>query len=339
MDTFSQIANYLTGASSEQEKEALEAWRREKPEHEAEFRKFEKIWNAGEANITFSPNVDFAWQKVQQRISPEQQAPIPQARQVPLKPYRQRLLSIAAAVALLIIAGSLFWIINSQTDNSATRLASLQTGENERREIVLADGTQIWLNENTTLQYPETFTDSIREVHLKGEALFQVARMPEKPFVIMAEKGYVQVLGTTFNFRAGKELAVQVSEGRVKVAADQAQGSSLILEAGEGALLRNRSLVKTTLNPNYLAWKTGHFLFEGASLQEVLTALERYYPVSFVAENQKVLKCRIHAEFRQQPLEEVLQVIGLTMGLEFKYQADKGNVLVRGSTTNCKPIQ
>lgn len=340
METFDKIASFLAGDCSSQEKKELEAWRKEAPSNEEEFCKLKKIWDAATPPAQFRPDVACAWQKVQTCIHQKEGLTTMAKQPIPLY---LRSWAIAAAVAFLFLGSAVFIFTKQQavTFSQTSAMATLETKANQKQELLLSDGTHVWLNQNSKILYPENFDGSLREIKLEGEGYFEVAHMPEKPFVIQAGAGKVQVLGTAFNLEAKEEVKIQVSEGRVRFSADEKDPkTSLILEAGEAAILRGKNLQKEIQDPNFLAWRTGAFIFEDTNLKEVFKALEKYYPVKISSSSSAILNCRLFARFQQQPLEEVLKVLGLTLNLDYEYNPKNSQVTFRSleKENNCSTV-
>ncbi len=318
METYSKIANFLAGNSGKKEKEELEEWRKAQPENEEDFLKFQRIWNAGKPSASFNPDVDKAWEKVSSCIFAKDNITTPDKSRFMIPASGKTAWKIAAAVSLVLLSGLVFLLLNSPLSGPQhANLLSLETSTHQKQEIVLSDGTHIWLNKESSLTYPKEFTDSTREVYLTGEAFFEVEPIKEKPFIIHFGAGKVQVLGTAFNLQAkttGK-VKLQVTEGRVKFSVEGKPGSALEVGSGEAAELSESKIKTLAPDVNFLSWKTGEFVFADKQLKEVLQTLESYYPVKLKAADPLLLKCRISARFKDQPLEEVLKIMDITLNL------------------------
>ena len=149
-------------------------------------------------------------------------------------------------------------------------------------ELVLADGTRVWLNSESRLTYPVRFTGELREVKMEGEICFDVARKEEQPFVVRTADLAVKVLGTLFNMEAYQEdsrVTNTLVRGKVEVAVgDKTQvlqpDQQLAVEAG-------RFTLKQVVAEDYIGWTNGLFHFTEASLEEIMTKLARWYDVEF----------------------------------------------------------
>lgn len=167
-------------------------------------------------------------------------------------------------------------------------------------QVVLADGTRVWLNAATTLKFPTAFTGRDRVVELEGEAYFEVAKNMDKPFKVMirsfsgmggsgvpARPMQVEVLGTHFNVMAyGDESAIHTTllEGSVRVSSDV---SAAMLQVGQQASvgwLSGPVTVKETNMEEAIAWKRGLFQFDEAPIQSVMNQVARWYDMDIVYE-------------------------------------------------------
>lgn len=339
MEIFERIASVLSGSCSLQDKKELDAWRKKAPANEKEYCRLKKIWEAAVKPAQFKPDADLAWKKVNNCIF-KQESPANRNMEQKNIPLYRKPFAIAAAVALLVL-GTGYFLLSPPAGLSGpgSSLAAVETKAFEKQSFTLPDGSRIWLNENSILYYPEEFEVNFREVKLKGEAYFEVAHQPEKPFIIRAGAGKVQVLGTSFNLEAKEQVKIQVTEGRVSFSGEDSD-KTLTLTAGEAALLSGNNLSTEKQEPNFMSWKTGEFVFEDSQLKEVFHTLEEYYAVKISVASSEILKCRLFARFQQQPLEEVLKVLSLTLNLAYDYEPGQTEVVFRqhAQAQSCSPF-
>ena len=170
---------------------------------------------------------------------------------------------------------------------------TLRTAENGEFFITLEDGTIVHLNYNTTLRYPEHFSSKERMVFLEGEAYFEVAPNAEQPFLVNTTRGCIQVLGTAFNVRdyvEEKKVVTVLESGKVRytTAGKQQESRELrpgfLLEDAEGQQLHARQ-VNTRL---YTEWRNGKYIFENASVEEIMSTLQRWYNIDVIYADEKV---------------------------------------------------
>lgn len=155
----------------------------------------------------------------------------------------------------------------------------LSTPKGGQYQIVLPDGTKVWMNASSTLIYPNIFIGETREIELEGEGYFEVAENKERPFVIKTASEKVKVLGTHFNVNAYTEestSAVSLIEGSVEVVAPD--NSGVIIKPGQQTLNQKGRLSVEDINTEeVVAWKNGDFMFNKESLESVMRKLARWY--------------------------------------------------------------
>ena len=190
------------------------------------------------------------------------------------------------------------------------KLLSVTTPRGKDYHLTLSDGTQVWLNADSKLEFPKHFKGSQRKVKLQGEAYFEVAKDASKPFMVETEYFNTTVLGTTFNIKAytPKDANIVLIEGSVRVASGK---QSLTLVPGQQASL-NAKL--STLNVKevdtypYTQWREGFFYFEDQSLFEIMQELGRWYNVNIAFDDPQKMNVRLHFVCkRSQSLAEAIK--------------------------------
>ncbi len=332
MDTtdWSLLAKYVQGEASADETKRMQAWLNEDPAHQELLERAQAAWAAsGDVYEAYTPDTAAAWQAIARRTGDRRT----DARRIHDTPVvalptntRRRIWLLRAAAVVGLALGLVFLgrLLNLMGNPELTETS---TGLRETKQLVLADGTRVWLNENTTLRYEEDFDDSVRAVYLSGEAFFEVARHEDQPFRIVSEGAVVRVLGTSFNVRAvpaDTAVVVTVVSGVVSLANQNDQRSSVILKKGEQGVYRvaNRRVNKSVaIKPNALAWRTRRLTFQNQPLSEVATVLEEVYRRPVVVDTAST-NLRLTAAFDDQPLEEVLEVIVLTLDVDHHGRGD-----------------
>jgi ferric-dicitrate binding protein FerR (iron transport regulator) len=233
--------------------------------------------------------------------------------------YRKRWMLAAAVIALFIIGGYLW-------SNYRTNWQELVADNNQT--LRLPDGSTVQLRKGATIQYPLTFEDAERMVHLTGEAFFEIQRNEHQPFIINTSHAAVKVLGTSFLVNTTKETdEVIVVTGRVSVTSTTTSGTQVQLTAGERTILQNDEFRQNQVtNANYIAWNTGLLDFKNAPLQQVLEDMQDYYEVPITLDNQHqeaISAINVTVRFDHQPLEQALEEIRLITGLSMKKEANK----------------
>lgn len=167
---------------------------------------------------------------------------------------------------------------------SPTKNNKLVVPYGKRATLMLADGTKIWLNSGTELEFPGEFTEQTRDISVSGEIYLEVARNPDRPFHVHANGVDVKVLGTSFNVSAyadTPQCAVVLVSGKVAVEAEN--GESLEIAPSQMALYDTlHGITRSEVDVNeYISWKDNVLLFNRATIAEILQKIGRYYNVSF----------------------------------------------------------
>lgn len=196
--------------------------------------------------------------------------------------------------------------------------------------LVLADGTQVWMNSDSELRFPVDFIGAERRVYLKGEAYFQVAENAAKPFRVEAQEMVVEALGTGFDVNAygdGGALVATLVEGSVRVSA-RVSGKDCILTPGNQAVLSDRHLSVREVNVREVtAWKDGRFVFSNMTLEEIGRQLERWYDVQINFQDDGVRAYRFTGVMkRYNRLAQIAELIEETTDVRF--QIDGRNIKI-----------
>ena len=195
-------------------------------------------------------------------------------------------------------------------------------------QIVLADGTRVWLNSATKLIFPQNFTGKERRVVLSGEAFFEVARDENKPFIVETSRMDVKVLGTRFNVNAytdNEMVSTTLVDGSVEVASGTQKPITLVL--GEQAYGEAGELEKREVNIRlYTSWIDGRFMFNNVELEEIAKQISRWYDVEIFFTNENVKKTRFTGGMvKFKPLDDLIRMIESTSSVCFSV---KGRTIV-----------
>jgi transmembrane sensor len=215
---------------------------------------------------------------------------------------------------------------NQQLVKNITQYNAIITPRGGQYEVVLPDGTRVWLNSASSLKYPTTFTGADRRVELSGEAYFEVAKNAAKPFFVKTGTQTVEVLGTHFNINSytdEKAVKTTLLEGSVKVNSNT--GKSVVkLTPGEQAVNTAGAIniVHDADVDEAMAWKNGKFLFRNTDLQTIMRQLSRWYDVD--VEYQGVITERHYRGriSRNVPVSQVFEILK-TSGLNFTINGRK----------------
>ncbi len=221
--------------------------------------------------------------------------------------------------------GVITYVINPNADTAKedeNSFNTLSTPTGGQYNIVLADGTKVFLNAVSSIKYPTQFNGDQRIVELEGEAYFEVAKNKNKPFLVKSDNQTIEVLGTHFNVHAyANESAIKTTllEGSVAVSS---KNQKAILKPGQQSNVSessNKIAVKEVDTEAAIAWKNGRFKFDNADLKSVMKQLERWYGIK-VEYRGDVSDVRFNGgTFRNKNLSEVLKVLELS-NIKFKVE-------------------
>ncbi len=239
----------------------------------------------------------------------------------------------AAAVVLGIGVSLSTLYLTNQENLSTVGNYKLVTSKGEKSYLQLPDGTRVWLNSCTTLEYAENYGHSNRSIYLDGEAYFEVAKNKDLPFVVKANGIDVKAIGTAFNVSAYMEdsqLTTTLFNGKVAVQPTLTK-QEVLLEPNQVAVYdksRNKIEVVPYDKKLFAQWRRGFLSFKMMYLQDITKLLERNYNVVFRYENQGIKKLRFSGSFRNnEDLSEILNVIKTNTGI--RYQILKDTIVIK----------
>jgi ferric-dicitrate binding protein FerR (iron transport regulator) len=197
-------------------------------------------------------------------------------------------------------------------------------------QIVLADGTKVWLNSASSLTYPTKFLEKQRVVHLSGEAYFEVNHNAEKPFVVKVDDLNVKVLGTEFNVKAypeEAEIQTTLVNGKVEVLAKgfDSHLKSVLSPSFQASYLKNQKELKVAQVKTevYTAWKDGVFFLDNTKLEDFMIILSRWYDVKFFIGNELVKNNTYNGKMKKYDnLEDIFSLLEQLSDVEFVLEDD-----------------
>lgn len=205
-------------------------------------------------------------------------------------------------------------IVYSPKENKSKKLIYNTVSVPRAGEYILklSDGTKVWLNSESEIRYPVAFNGSLREVFIKGEVFFKVAKDKKKPFIVNCYNTKVKVLGTVFNVNAynnGSKIYTTLVEGSVSVGKEK----SVIIKPGQQAVTEWNSQdvsVKDVDVNLYTSWVEGIFEYEGMRLEYIAEQLKRWYDIDFVFEDDELKDKKFTGVIsRHKPLNFILNLM------------------------------
>lgn len=214
--------------------------------------------------------------------------------------------------------------------NHENVINTVTTPKGGEYELILQDGTKVWLNAGSKITYPVVFNGNDRRVFISGEAYFEVAKNPKKPFIVEADGTQVRVLGTHFNVSAYKDdgfVKTTLIEGGVKVSY---QGKSALLKPNQESI-SGKSANGITLadvdTEQALAWKNGYFMFKNEDIHSVMTKVARWYDLELFYQGDFKGKTFGGTLSRFGNIKDLLKTIELTQDVHFSIQGRRVTVM------------
>lgn len=230
-----------------------------------------------------------------------------------------------AAVAALLLSVSLYFVISNKHDDLVA-MNTITVPAGQRVNIVLSDGTEVWLNSRTKLTYPTSFSSKQREVYLSGEALFDVTKDEKKKFIVHAKNCKVEVLGTLFNVESDEvtgEFSTSLLRGSVRITNNLHPSQSVLLKPNNMVLTKGGKLeVQPITDYDHYRWTEGLICFKDTGFKQLMKRLEKNFDVRIVIENKNLEHYACSGKFRvSDGIDALLHI--LQKDVRFKIEKDE----------------
>lgn len=317
------ILHFIQGNASEKQKEELLFWLNEDPAHKKRLFKEKDLWEAAQiGSEKMMLEEKEQWLQLHQRID---KAKVRQGVSF------SEILKIAAIV---VIAIGLGWMGHSLYSHAMlARNVEIQTVESIKgqiKEVLLADGTHVWLNADSKLVFPSNFTKKTREIELHGEAYFEVKSDETHPFLVKTGKHTVKVTGTKFNiceYPEDKVIETTLVEGKVKIMTGNFMKD---LRPGEQSTFYTETaevLIGEKDFDIYTSWRSGRYEFRNESVDKIFQIMERWWDVDIDYSKEDFKYEYISGVLRKhKPIKQHFDVINELVPI--KYNIDNDNIAV-----------
>lgn len=308
------ITRYLSGDSTKEERQTLFKWLQQDEGNMRFYMQCKAIWHASKARkIYFDRNKE--WSRLYQRIKPSEATS-----------FWHRFTQIAAIVVISFLIG---WLVNSNFLQSPDpNWITVEVPNGDMTHFSLSDGSEIWLNSESTLKYPSNFTSVNRNVYLSGEAYFDVSSN-DKAFIVKTDYMDVRVTGTRFNVKAyqsDEAFSTVLLEGSVTLKSER---TSYRMKPGELARLNTRNdKFEITRLPDStrdsVSWINGRYKFVNEPLARILKTASRWYDIEFVVKGKALRNTRFTGIIKKSyPPEQLLRLIKKTENIAIKRNKEK----------------
>ncbi len=294
------LYKFFDRQASAEEKDTIKQWLRDSPENEEELYRERQFFGAMILNGQFQ----------KESIPKEVKA---SKKQVPVYHWFIReAFKVAAVIAITLGVG--FYFLQIAELGVEAPMLSITVPAGQRANLVLPDGTSVWLNARTELKYPGVFTGANREIELDGEAYFEVKADKEKPFIVHTHKYDIEVLGTKFNVEAysdSEDFVTALMEGSVRVTDKSEKTNTLVLQPNYLTILRDGSLVAENItDPDYYRWREGLVCFREMDFVQLMRRFEKCYGIRIEINNPRLSEYAFTGKFRvSDGIDNALRVL------------------------------
>jgi len=323
--TTENIHAYLSGQLTVEQVEAFEQWRDTSVQNATLVEEVEDAWQ--HALLYESPDFDSASAIANMPFGKDEKlVPVDKS-----KASRQWRFRWAAAAAVILAMGTWTAYQLNKTE--------LRTIDGRHAQFInLEDGTEVFLDHNGEVSFPEQFAGNERRVILDGEAYFDVAKEAERQFIIETDFANVIVLGTEFDVTEDDDaetVEVYVTEGKVRL---QPTGSDVFvdIEAGESALYEHKSGKLQRIRQadmNRIAWHTRHLRFAKTPISKVITDIESTYDVSIDYQNSGIADCTFSSLYNKVEVTKILEDMSVVFGIRIA-STQEGHYVLSGGDCN-----
>ena len=314
------IGRILTHQPNKGDQELLEIWISESESNRQQYILMKESWEKTRITVEH-PKSDELYKKLQHKIS----STSTRQKSLPVWAY-----GVAASIALLIV--SYFFIADFNSEVSVVEAPVIETirkvnPNGQKSRIHLPDGSTVSLNSGSSIEYTTDFNSHDRVVHLTGEAFFEVKKIIEKPFKVIAGGVVTTALGTSFDVRAfpnAERVYVSLVTGKVSVAN---LDTVAVKNTWESILIPGEQLIYhlptkvTSKGPfdlrKMVHWKDGVLYFEDTDLKEVVTTLERWFGANIILKNVPASMPRFSGEFKNESLDNILMAMSYSGKIKF----------------------
>lgn len=316
------IVAYLEGTITQQDIDVLMSWLEENPENKKMFFELKQTYE----NIQFDTE-HFDTIKNWESLIKKKAFPAQHFLYIP----KWKMVTSYAAISFLIILSSALYFYPENIYNEPN--ISFCVGKNlEADSIKLPDGTSVILLPGTKLQVNKDYGRKKRIVYLEGEAFFNVAKLPDNPFIVKANGQEVEALGTQFNVMAFPQDSIFVTtllEGSVR-ASTGIEGDDIILKPNE-QLTYNRTgksvKVKEVEAYQFISWTKGTYYFPEQSLKSITDRLEKLYGVEITINSEEISSTSFSGTFkREQSIYEIMDIVSYAIPIH--YTINNGKIII-----------
>jgi ferric-dicitrate binding protein FerR (iron transport regulator) len=340
------LVSYLEGFATDHEKETVDKWIHENPDNEKNFRIFKEAWsNPHELASLSSEAINSDWDKIRIQAGKFRNIHSRAKTKMLFAPWLKRIAGILVFLAAIWTA---YFLGNRNTHSVLSGHSGynkIVVPKGEKSQLILSDGTKIFVNAGSTLRFPDHFSAETRDVWLDGEAFFEVTKDKARPFLVHTSELDVKVHGTKFNLKAYDEeniIETTLVEGIVSLETRNLFNQtveSVFLEPNHKAIYLKKSTkivnneikreVEQPLEPKKIiiskpvevepaiSWREGKLIFIDETFDNIAVKLERRYGVNIEITNDEIKHVRYTGILKNVSIEQALKAIQLTTNIAY----------------------
>ncbi len=304
------LMKYIKGETTPEEREKVVRWLDEDPEHIHQYRSLRKLYDIS------------LWSPIEESQQEEKQTRT-------LKPVWIEFLKVAAVILVTFLGTKAFF----DWKEDPVKMQTVIVPAGQRAELLLADGTKVWLNSRSKLKFPDRFQKDARNVELDGEGYFEVTHKEEAPFTVHTSRYDVKVLGTEFNVKAynsKNQFEASLLKGSVEVS-NMNKSQVVRLRPDEQVISDGSQLIRSViLDKNYFRWKEGLLCLDDESIGGLIDKLELYYDVKIIVQQASLMKYHYSGKFRiSDGVEHVLKVLQLKHKFTYIEEEEQNLIIIK----------
>ena len=310
----------IAGTTTEEENRQLMEWFRQCASKEEFFMLFETAWKESPDEMPRDVQ-ERMYRRLSRELDEKKTKTILLRSRFSWKVWPQ-----IAVACIIIVLGLVNYRMNDKQKQLSTQNFTVFAEKGQRAFITLPDSTKVWLNSDTKISYPADYGLKERNVTLVGEAYFEVAKNPDKRFIVEAKGMQVEALGTSFNVNAyqnDNKIIASLFSGSVRVTYDR---HVAILKPHESVkvdlLNRSFSRYKDESMQNIALWRKNEITFDGESLEEITHIMSRLYNTTICIEDESLKKVCYIGTIRNNNLENFIDIINLTTPVVYENKGD-----------------
>ena len=310
------IVRFLRRETSAYEIRKLEEWLRQDPSHRIQFDEINTAYQALHSSYARKSPQE-AWKSLSDKLE-DKEIEMPIAT-------RFSYLKIAATIALVLAVLAGTWKYTSPGNSRPSADLIAKAGD-EKKQIVLPDGTIVWLNTGSSISYEKAFGVNNRNVSLTGEAFFDVAKTGID-FVVATNRMSIRVKGTRFNVTAfsNDDESATLEEGSVALTIE-GHDQPIEMKPGDQVTFNEKSSEvtrKVVHAPSYSVWKEEEIHFDNSPLQNIVDEIDKRYKVNITIDPSIAAREHLSMTIREETLEEVLELITISSSLNYKIEGNQ----------------